>query len=167
MSECERCEAGRAASVCPECFDATVYVPGQYHCAICDFSQTQRIVNASTGQIGAKIDPLPQICPNGCGMMDRVTWKQWSEGHAKGTDRMLAWKDTLDVALQELVGAVESVLGTPSKMPRAADVHRKLEAAKKVMRMTRPDSLVRIVYEYWQHLFDGADPKSLTVVEKE
>jgi hypothetical protein len=145
--------------------DEVQHVPGQYRCAICGLSLTENVISMSRGQIGARVNAPPQVCANGCGMMDRVTWKQWSESQAKGADRMLAWKETLDVGLQGLVNAVEDVVDRPPHALRNAEMRKKVEEARKVMGANLSDDLVRIVHEYWQLLFNGASPKDLRVVE--
>lgn len=56
--------------------DDLIYVPGEYYCTVCNCRVHERAIFMPSGEIG--INPMPEakMCPNGCKMMSRVTWKQ-------------------------------------------------------------------------------------------
>lgn len=52
-----------------------IYIPGEWKCPMCSFVMFHSVINAETGQIGHETVPAAKPCPNGCGEMDRVKWK--------------------------------------------------------------------------------------------
>ena len=158
-------EGSSAVERIMELFDGAVYVPGQFKCAICDFHGTYKAISMEAGSVGANKDPLPRVCPNKCGMLERVTWKEWSEGQSKGTDRIIAREHALKVPVKDLMDAVRLLLAGPLDLRATGMVRAAIKRVEESMGAELSDELVRIVYEYWQHLFDGAEPKDLKVVE--
>lgn len=55
---------------------ALVYVPGQWRCAKCKFVVHKMVLCANTGNVGLKADTKTEPCPNGCGPLWPVTWKE-------------------------------------------------------------------------------------------
>lgn len=53
-----------------------VHVPGQWRCAKCKFVVHKMVMCASTGNVGLKADTKTEPCPNGCGPLWPVTWKE-------------------------------------------------------------------------------------------
>jgi hypothetical protein len=51
------------------------FIPGVMHCAKCNFQLTKRVLCIGSGTIGAG-DNKTEPCPNGCGPLWPVTWKQ-------------------------------------------------------------------------------------------
>ncbi len=51
------------------------FIPGVMHCAKCKFQLTKRVLCMGSGTIGAG-DNKTEPCPNGCGPLWPVTWKQ-------------------------------------------------------------------------------------------
>jgi len=52
-----------------------VYVPGVLQCAKCKFRVVKSIININTGTV-IPTDPQPEQCPNGCGPLWKVSWRQ-------------------------------------------------------------------------------------------
>lgn len=62
--------------------DREEHVPGIAHCNKCDFTLTVNSLNMDDGTVTA--GNAGGICPNGCGDMRPVTWKEWAqEGWAR------------------------------------------------------------------------------------
>lgn len=57
-----------------------IFVPGEWFCKTCNCRLHKRFIDARSGAVG--VDPLldqvqpAEKCPNECGNMSRVTWKQ-------------------------------------------------------------------------------------------
>lgn len=51
------------------------FVPGQMHCARCNFQLTRTVLYMGNGAVGAG-DSKTEPCPNGCGPLWPVTWEQ-------------------------------------------------------------------------------------------
>lgn len=78
--------------------------PGEWICDECDFRLHSRIINATTGDIGApRVQEIPS-CENECGLMRRVTWQE----DAEAGNRTLDW---LNRYIEELERAVRSYAG--------------------------------------------------------
>lgn len=55
-----------------------VYVPGQWRCAKCKFGLYRRTIDMAAGRIGISEDDRnrPELCPNGCGPLWRVSERE-------------------------------------------------------------------------------------------
>lgn len=56
--------------------DDLIYIPGEYSCTVCGCRVHKRVLDPQTGAVGINPIPEPEMCPNGCKVMSRVTWKQ-------------------------------------------------------------------------------------------
>lgn len=65
------------------------YVPGRMVCDGCQFQLTTTIMNVATGGFGAPIAPSPEPCPNGCGPLRSLTWRESDEQTTKNLMRVL------------------------------------------------------------------------------
>lgn len=73
-----------------------VYMPGDWVCDTCGFTQHSRTLHASTGDVSAPRFEEVQICPNKDGQpMRRVTWKEGSESNYEAGERFLKENATL------------------------------------------------------------------------
>jgi len=54
-----------------------IYVPGNFKCAKCGCGLVTQTLYTQSGNVGA--NNAPQRCPNDCGPMWRVTWKERAE----------------------------------------------------------------------------------------
>lgn len=72
-----RCEEARFRRELEESerLRADQFVPGVMHCAKCKFQLTKRVLCMGSGTIRAG-DNKTEPCPNGCGPLWPVTWKQ-------------------------------------------------------------------------------------------
>lgn len=69
-------------------------VPGLLRCGKCGLTLSKVNLYVNSGTVGAgnnKTEP----CPNGCGNLWQVSWKQWAEEHAALSERFF-------IALQEI-----------------------------------------------------------------
>lgn len=62
-------------------------VPGVMHCARCKFQVVRTNLNMSSGTVSAG-DSQTEPCPNGCGPLWPVTWKQWAQELGKTADQL-------------------------------------------------------------------------------
>lgn len=86
--------------------DQDVYVPGILRCAKCEFQLVRSILSASTGDVRPGTSET-EPCPNGCGPLWPVTWKQ----HAIAIDE--SWKAyvaNLSVTRQSVREPTETML---------------------------------------------------------
>lgn len=54
------------------------FVPGQFQCPTCMFSLSSNLISATTGAVApntAETEP----CPNGCGPLVKLTWRELGE----------------------------------------------------------------------------------------
>lgn len=79
------------------------FVPGVIHCSKCGFELIRTTLNIATGKATAgnsEIEP----CPNGCGPLWPVTWKDYAksriEGLDKFNDKLVNRQDTLRNSLK-------------------------------------------------------------------
>ncbi len=56
--------------------ESLVYVPGEWFCRACGFRLHSRVLDTVSGEIVADASTASELCPNGCGTLERVTWKQ-------------------------------------------------------------------------------------------
>jgi len=56
---------------------AELYVPGAQTCPDCQCWLMTSTLHAKTGRVSARDET--QVCPNGCGTMRKVTWKEYAE----------------------------------------------------------------------------------------
>jgi hypothetical protein len=92
-------------------------VPGVMRCAKCKFQIVRTnlyIKQGTTGQGDSKIE----LCPNGCGPLWPVTWKEWAQEHSNISDRS---KQNTEVALRlmALEQAMEEYMVGPIAYLRA------------------------------------------------
>jgi len=92
-------------------------VPGVMRCAKCDFQLHRSNLNMHAGTVTAG-DSKTEPCPNGCGPLWPVTWKQnaeegWSvaEKYFDEIESLTAKNDALVEALEGLVDATHGMGG--------------------------------------------------------
>lgn len=61
------------------------YVPGLFRCAKCNCHLIASNLNENSGNISANNDP--QKCPNKCGPMWKVTWKENSDAMTENCEK--------------------------------------------------------------------------------
>lgn len=86
------------------------YVPGVMHCAKCNFQLIKSVLNMHRGTVTAG-DSNPELCPNGCGPLWRVSWEKYANDHyedgVKTFEKLRATEAELEAARkQEPVGSV-------------------------------------------------------------
>ncbi|MFS7186030.1 hypothetical protein AB6848_11215 [Serratia proteamaculans] len=85
--------------------ESSVLVPGALRCAKCQFQLTKTIICMKSGTTSAgnnKTEP----CPNGCGPLWPVTWKQWAKEMDEQAGRYF-----------DELKAAEAKLATPVQLP--------------------------------------------------
>jgi len=85
--------------------ETAAVVPGALRCAKCQFQLTKTIICMKSGTTGAG-DNKTEPCPNGCGPLWPVTWKQWAKEMDEQAGRYF----------YELKAA-EAKLATPVRLP--------------------------------------------------
>ncbi|WP_024529642.1 hypothetical protein [Serratia fonticola] len=68
--------------------EGAALVPGVLHCAKCQFQLTKTNLYMATGTTGPG-DNKTEPCPNGCGPLWPVTWKQWAIDELKSAGQRL------------------------------------------------------------------------------
>lgn len=89
--------------------ETAAVVPGALRCAKCQFQLTKTIICMKSGTTGAG-DNKTEPCPNGCGPLWPVTWKQWAKEMDEQAGRYF----------YELKAA-EAKLATPVRLPSKND----------------------------------------------
>lgn len=85
------------------------HVPGVMHCAKCKFKLTRISLNVNVGTVTAG-DNAPEHCPNGCGPMWPVSWRQEAEEN----------RDLLESMFDRALAAEKSLAELKAKLgPRA------------------------------------------------
>lgn len=79
-------------------------IPGEQQCVTCGFSLSKLVMRASDGAIGVNAAAPLEECPNGCGFLVAVTWRQGcikmgevAEAHLKRAEQAEAERDALGV----------------------------------------------------------------------
>ncbi|WP_322979143.1 hypothetical protein [Pseudomonas sp. C11] len=80
---------------------ADSFIPGQMHCAKCKFQLTKRVICMGSGTIGAG-DNKTEPCPNGCGPLWPVTWKQADQENQEIIGRLCDEQRELRAQLEQL-----------------------------------------------------------------
>lgn len=70
-----------------------VFVSGNFICPECDFYLTKASIDANTGQIGIRNKEEVPECGNGCGKMERQTWKRRAKNNRDRLEEEL-WKNS-------------------------------------------------------------------------
>ncbi|MFI8608527.1 hypothetical protein ACIGFL_09405 [Pseudomonas sp. NPDC077649] len=78
------------------------YIPGQMHCAKCKFQLTKRVICMGSGTIGAG-DNKTEPCPNGCGPLWPVTWKQADQENQEIIGRLCDEQRELRAQVEQLL----------------------------------------------------------------
>jgi len=68
-----------------ERLEGLVYSPGNYICGGCQFVLTSQTLNMGDGTVTA--NEVQEPCPNGCGLMRRLTERERADMNAKGADQ--------------------------------------------------------------------------------
>lgn len=58
-------------------------VPGQWQCPVCMFHLSSNFLSASTGAVAPNTDLQAEACPNGCGPLAKLTWRELGESLAR------------------------------------------------------------------------------------
>lgn len=77
------------------------YIPGQMHCAKCKFQLTKKVLCMDSGTIGAG-DNKTGPCPNGCGPLWPVTWKQADQENQEIIGRLCDEQRELRAQVEQL-----------------------------------------------------------------
>ncbi|RRV29638.1 hypothetical protein EGJ23_01495 [Pseudomonas sp. o96-267] len=80
---------------------AESFIPGQMHCAKCKFQLTKRVICMGSGTIGAG-DNKTEPCPNGCGPLWPVTWKQADQENQEIIGRLCDEQRELRAQIEQL-----------------------------------------------------------------
>lgn len=83
------------------------YIPGIHRCAKCKFRLISQSIDVKTGTIGA--NDKPSDCPNGCGPMWRVTYKESYKDEGKSADHLHHLLDNRDNEIKELKAEVLAI----------------------------------------------------------
>ena len=117
--------AYRAAAPSPEALQRFVaesreaqLVPGDWECRKCKFVLTTQTLYINGGTIGVSESNRtePELCPNGCGTLERVTWR-------RAYERLHEASLTHVAKLREF----EQAIGTPEIAQEAVDVLKENE----------------------------------------
>lgn len=81
---------------------AESFIPGQMHCAKCKFQLTKRVICMGSGTIGAG-DNKTEPCPNGCGPLWPVTWKQADQENQEIIGRLCDEQRELRAQVEQLL----------------------------------------------------------------
>ncbi|MFY1021160.1 hypothetical protein [Ectopseudomonas khazarica] len=81
---------------------AESFIPGQMHCAKCKFQLTKRVICMGSGTIGAG-DNKTEPCPNGCGNLWPVTWKQADQENQEIIGRLCDEQRELRAQVEQLL----------------------------------------------------------------
>ncbi len=80
------------------------YVPGVMHCAKCNFQLIKSVLNMHRGTVTAG-DSNPELCPNGCGPLWRVSWEKYANDHyedgVKTFEKLRATEAELEAARKQ------------------------------------------------------------------
>ncbi|MFI8981472.1 hypothetical protein [Ectopseudomonas khazarica] len=80
---------------------AESFIPGQMHCAKCKFQLTKKVLCMGSGTIGAG-DNKTGPCPNGCGPLWPVTWKQADQENQEIIGRLCDEQRELRAQVEQL-----------------------------------------------------------------
>lgn len=81
-------------------------VPGVLRCGKCNFQLNKVSLCMNTGSVGAGSNAT-EPCPNGCGNLWQVSWKQWAEEHAASAERFFLEAQELKRKLEDNQCVVE------------------------------------------------------------
>lgn len=76
--ECNGCTTRRKPCIKDLGRENQLVVPGMMRCAKCEFGLTRRVLYTQSGNVGAG-DNKTEPCPNGCGPLWPVTWKDYAD----------------------------------------------------------------------------------------
>lgn len=85
---------------------AESFIPGQMHCAKCKFQLTKRVICMGSGTIGAG-DNKTEPCPNGCGPLWPVTWKQADQENQEIIGRLCDEQRELRAQIERLLDEIK------------------------------------------------------------
>lgn len=94
---------------------AESFIPGQMHCAKCKFQLTKRVICMGSGTIGAG-DNKTEPCPNGCGPLWPVTWKQADQENQEIIGRLCDEQRELRAQIERLLDEIKRL--NSSVMPK-------------------------------------------------
>lgn len=106
-------------------------VPGVMHCAKCKFQLVRTNLYVRSGTTGPG-DSKTEPCPNGCGPLWPVTWRQWAEEAQATAERFFeevkaerAKVDDLSALVRRLAHALDKPSGNTLLAKQALDyLHR-------------------------------------------
>lgn len=106
-------------------------VPGVMRCAKCEFQLVRTVLYVNSGTAGSG-DNKTEPCPNGCGPLWPVTWKQWAEEAQKTAERFFeeakaerAKVDDLSMLVRRLAHALDKPSGNTLLARQALDYLRR------------------------------------------
>lgn len=106
-------------------------VPGVMRCAKCEFQLVRTNLYVNSGTAGPS-DSRTEPCPNGCGPLWPITWKQWAEEAQKTAERFFdeaeaerAKVDELAMLVRRLAHALDKPSGNTLLARQAVDYLRR------------------------------------------
>ena len=92
--------------------ERTDLVPGVMRCAKCEFQLVRQVLAVNQGEVFAG-DSKTEPCPNGCGPLWPVTWKQYAEQAMDAAESMADRAFAAEKEVKQLRGEL-SALSTPN-----------------------------------------------------